>query len=259
MKLLGIARLLLDVDGGDHHGDDRQPRERRHRLEDLNDGIERGVEGARQPAQDAERYGDDAREQEPGEDRLERGQDLVEEGRAADIGAPLDLRIGVLGERLGVALLLALVIGGLLVALGEVVGPQHARPGPSPATGPGMAPSEVTTRGASTAHPHRKTAMASSGTSRPCQISFTCCTGRSPTNRRTSGTIQPSPSGPIVRSSRSSVGAMRSLSGGTGSRQRCRRWLPLSRCPRSSVPLSGPARVGVSCRRPCCPRPSACP
>jgi hypothetical protein len=49
------------------------PCQRRHRLENLDDRVERSVGGRRQPAGDADWHGDDGGQQEPEEHRLDRG------------------------------------------------------------------------------------------------------------------------------------------------------------------------------------------
>ena len=50
---------VIDVLGADHHGYQGQPGQRRHRFENLDQRVDRGVDGFAQAADDAQRNGND--------------------------------------------------------------------------------------------------------------------------------------------------------------------------------------------------------
>ena len=124
------------IERADDHGHQRQPGQRRYRLEDLHQRVDRSVEGFRQAAHHAERHRENRAEQEAGEHRLQAGDDLVEESRRAGIRPHLDLGLRIFRQQLRVALVLALVEGALLGAFGKMARPTDCRPAARPAPVP---------------------------------------------------------------------------------------------------------------------------
>src|SRR5207249_8747 len=99
-------------------------RERRDRLENLDERVDRRVERAAGSAEDAERHGDQRREQKAGENRLQTGEDLIDVGGLARVPAHHGGRGRILGQAFGITLALALVENRGLGAFGLVVAPE---------------------------------------------------------------------------------------------------------------------------------------
>ena len=121
---IGVADVY--VDRRDDHGDDRQPRQRRHRLEDLNKGIHPRADGAAQAAENACGHRDRAGQQEARKDRLETGDDLVDIGRLARVFDRDAHGVRIVGNLFCESPSLPLVECLRLHAFRLVVGPQDA-------------------------------------------------------------------------------------------------------------------------------------
>ena len=107
------------------HGDDRQPGQGRHRLENLDQRIDGAVEGAGQTRAYSQRNGDQRGDAEAEADSEQRRHDLVDIGRLAGIGA--EFRLLAVRHQLCVAFVLAVIEGRCLLALADMVLPQIAR------------------------------------------------------------------------------------------------------------------------------------
>ena len=165
----------------------------------------------------------------------------------------------------GVARLLALVEGGLLVALGQVVGPEHRRPAAQTCGRPG----NRAERGLDLRRqrgPQRRGRRDRRSAARPgcCQSSLSCCCGLSPAAirraaRASRGRAQPG-TGRLDRTVQSALAAPAlALSSSGGRRRDASRSSSIAchvlRCPLRALRTIGAAtaRRRVSRRRPRCP------
>ena len=136
---LGDQRVLADIDGAHHHGHQRQPGQRRHRLEQLNHRIEGAVQGVAEADQNAQRNRQQRRQHEARRHRHQAGEDLVDKGGAAGVGKDPRLIGRIHRLPLGVALTLTLIEGvffaalrGVLLKQGAALLPHVDGPGESP-------------------------------------------------------------------------------------------------------------------------------